>query len=324
MKALTFRGTSCPVKNWEKIAASQSRGYAYEKDGHFIQMYGVDNQLWVISPGLTIAERASGTLQYWVEGKFGAREVQPTKNDVGVCVEGIWRPGLFFDVDVKSGLAQSEAELRLAEQQLLLLLQRLDEILLFIEPTDKSLEAFGSKTRELLLLACTSVEAQWRYYLVKAGITAAGQGFNTKDYVCLRDVLYLSEYEVSLPRHGTISPIRPFLDWDSAKPTKSLAWYDAYNTAKHDGLESLSAATLQACIAAVAANIVLFSVRFGPYRLYNGGGMLSSVFNSHFQVGLVDCDVTTFYVPDLDLPQFQGMMWGQLGTIPPKPQKLVL
>jgi hypothetical protein len=62
-------------------------------------------------------------------------------------VEAIWRPGIYFDVDMFTGLAQSPADLRVAEQRLLLIIQRLDDILLYVEPTEELLNAFGHKTR---------------------------------------------------------------------------------------------------------------------------------------------------------------------------------
>jgi hypothetical protein len=52
--------------------------------------------------------------------------------------------------------------------------------LLYVEPTEELLNAFGHKTRQLLILACTEVETYWKYYLDKAGITPTGQGFRTK------------------------------------------------------------------------------------------------------------------------------------------------
>lgn len=169
--------------------------------------------------------------------------------------------------------------LSLAEQALLLLVQKLDEILLFIEPNAASLAAYSHKTSELLILACTDVEAQWKYHLERAGVTPAGQGFTTNDYVRLRDPLYLSEYSISLPRYAEIPDLRPFLQWDPNQPTQSIPWYDAYNKAKHDRQRHFAEASVLACVQAIAANITMFSIRFGPFRLYNGGGMLSALFN---------------------------------------------
>jgi hypothetical protein len=33
-----------------------------------------------------------------------------------------------------------------------------------------------------------------------------------------------------------VPALRPFADWDLAKPTQNLEWYNRYNATKHDGL----------------------------------------------------------------------------------------
>ena len=215
-------------------------------------------------------------------------------------------------------------DLRLAEQALLLLIQRLDELLLFVEPTTQSLSAYSHKARELLILACTEVEAQWKYYLRRGGLIK--QVFTTNDYIALRGPLHLEEYEISLPRYKEVPPIRPFLGWSTVPgPTQTLPWYDAYNKTKHDSKEHFPAANVLACLQAVAANIVMFSVRFGPFRLYQGGGMLSALFNPTFVIALRDCDPKSFYMPELDVAgRNQNLTWGQAETLSRKPIPFVL
>jgi hypothetical protein len=92
------------------------------------------------------------------------------------------------------------------------------------------------------------------------------------------------------------------------------------NKTKHDGKDQFAAATLLACIQAVAANIVMFSVRFGPFRLYQGGGMLSAIFNPTFAIALRDCDPKSFYVPEVDVARRNpGLSWGNAEILSRKP-----
>ena len=119
------------------------------------------------------------------------------------------------------------SDLRLAEQALLLLIQRLDELLHFIEPSPVTLQAYSHKARELLILSCTEVENAWKSYLRIANVPPARSDFTTNDYVKLLVPLHLADYQISLPRYSDIQPIRPFLGWSAAQPTKSLPWYDA-------------------------------------------------------------------------------------------------
>ena len=89
--------------------------------------------------------------------------------------------------------------MRLSEYSLRLLVQKIDEIFLYIEPDTKSLNTYSHKTRELLILACTEVENFWQYYMTQAGQTPQnGRNYTTKDYVKLAEKLHLKDYEFTL------------------------------------------------------------------------------------------------------------------------------
>lgn len=224
MRALVYRNTKTTLPGWVPIHDKQPRGIAYETDTHFVHIYGTDRGLWVISIGLTATEKKSGSLLDWVQRTFGAVEIAETNIEVGETVSGVWRPGLIFDEEVLQGLAASAAELRLAEQALLLLVHRLDELLMFIEPSADTLKVYGHKTRELLILACTEVENFWKHCLRLANVPPPTNGqLSTNDYVKLKDPLFLDEYEVRLPRYSVIPAVRPFHGWDrTPSPTKTL------------------------------------------------------------------------------------------------------
>ena len=258
-----------------------------------------------MSVGLTVTEAKSGTLRSWVKRTFGAEGIVETKCDVGHAIAGVWRPGLYFDDEVSQGLAVTPFDLRLAEQVLLLLVQRLDELLHFVEPSATSLNVYSHKARELLILSCTEIENQWASYLKMAGIPAPTRGFTTNDYVRLVSPLRLGEYEVALPRYASVAPVRPFHGWLAAQPTKSLGWYDAYNKTKHDRSSHFASATISNCICAVAANLALFATRFGPFRLFNGAGTLPAYVNQLFSMTLINCEPDTFYAPKVLLPPNQ-------------------
>jgi hypothetical protein len=321
MKALVYRCTR-PVVGWRNAHERNPRGYAYQNETQFVHVYGAQEGLWPISPGLTISigKEGTGALEDWVRQAFGALDIETSNFDVGLSIEAVWRPGIFFDADMFAGLAQTSIDLRVAEQRLLLILERLDEIFLFVEPTKESLDAFGHKTRELLILACTEVEAYWKYYLVKAGVTEPKHGFRTTDYARVKEPLHLAEFEIAFPRYEAVPPLRPFATWNPAAATQTLDWYSQYNATKHDGLNHLKSASLSACLWAVAANVVMFSVRFGPHRLFGGAGMLSALVNSMLTISLRDCDVKSFYVPRLAVEgRGENITWGHADTIPPTP-----
>jgi hypothetical protein len=307
MRALTYRNTKSTIPNWvTTIHEDHPRGIAYETPSHFVHIYGRTGPLWTISIGLTVTQATvslmPGTLNDWVTRTFGADDIQTCNLDVGQTIEGVWRPGLFFDDEVQQGLGFTNEQLRLAEQSLLLLIERLNELLLFVEPAPATLATHSHKARELLLLACTEVEAHWQYFLRRSGVTPAGRGFTTNDFVRLSHPLFLPDYEIALPRYSAIPPVRPFFGWSPTAPTQSLPWYQAYNDTKHDRTANFQAASLSNCIMSVAANLVLFAVRFGPYRLYNAAGSLSTLFNEMFSLALVHPNPSSFYAPSIVIP----------------------
>jgi hypothetical protein len=305
MPAIAYRNTIHTIPNWVPFQTKEPRGLAYETETHFVHFFGKGAGLWVVSPGLTVTQQKAGDLRDWAVRVFGAQDIEEVTTEVGHTVAGVWRPGLYFTAEIEQGLNVSPHELRLCEQALVLLIERLDELLLFVEPAETTLDTFSHKGRELLILAATEVENYWKHYVRIAQIHRAGRDHTTADYVRLKGPLFLDQYEVVLARYAAIPPVRPFFGWDANAPTQSLCWYDAYNKSKHDRTENFSFASLRNCVSAVCANIVLFSVRFGPFRLFQGGGTLSALINQLFSIELRDCSPSSFYVPSVELPANQ-------------------
>lgn len=280
--------------------AEQRRGYAYESGDHFVHFYGRQDDLWVVSSGLTASEKKQGRLEDWVDASFGAAGVTPLQMEAGAVVDGVWRPGLYYLDQIWQALGTDRREQRAAEQSLYLLVSALNDLFLYIEPEGSGLGAYGPKTRELLILACTEVEDVWTRYLRRAGHPEGARGYSTNDYVRLLDPLHLADYEVELVPFSRAPRARPFGAWRHTAPTQSLDWYDAYNKTKHDRTMHLSSATLARCVVAVAANVALYCVRFSPYPLFQEGTPLASLANHLFTVNLSSADPSTFYVPLID------------------------
>jgi hypothetical protein len=247
-------------------------------------------------------EKKEGLLADWSVRAFGAQDIRNSLQPIGHTIEGVWRPGLYYFEETIQGLAVSEEDQRSSEQALRILIERLDELFLYIEPDANGLNAYSHKTRELLILACTEVENTWKHYMSVAGATPLGTQFNTNDYVKLLAPLYLAEYEVQLKPYSSVPALRPFNGWNPATPTQSLLWYDAYNQTKHDRKQHFNKATLQNCIAAVTANVVLFAVRYGPIVLYQSRGTLATIVNHLFEVRLRSCAPESFYIPSIQVP----------------------
>lgn len=300
-RAIAYQVTNPNLPGWAPGAfAQQRRGLAYEVDGVFVHMYGRDDGHWVVSSGLTATEPAARDLEDWATNVFGAKDIRQLKVEAGHVVDGVWRPGLYYLDQIWQALGTGAQEQRAAEQSLHLLVSALNDLFLYIEPEHAGLDAYGPKTRELLILACTEVEDIWSRYLRRAGRPASARGFSTNDYVALLGPLHLAEYQLELVPYANAPKIRPFAGWQPAAPTQSLLWYDAYNKTKHDRSRHLSSATLVRCVEAVAANVVLYCVRFSPHALFGQGTPLASLAIHLFSVDLVGADPSSFYVPLID------------------------
>lgn len=303
MNAITYKNTKTTLPNWvPTIHEDEARGVAYQKDGFCIHIYGKSYGLWVQSVGLTATEQKQCDIEDWAVDTFGADEIETMTSRVGEAIDGVWRPGLYYQTEIYQAIGVTEYQQKSAEQALKILIEKLDDLFIYIEPSPEGLKAYSHKTRELLILACTEVENIWKQYMDIAGEQPSGANFNTNDYVKLLKPLSLSEFEVSLKPYNAVNPFEPFGCWDATRPTQSITWYDAYNKTKHDRNSHFKEATLEACIHSVCANIVLFCVRYGPYLLYQGQGTLSALFNQLFEISIIDPDPKTFYVPSLTLP----------------------
>jgi len=130
-----------------------------------------------------------------------------------------------------------------------------------VEPELQTMDTFGHEIRNLMLLASTEVESQWKAVLNANNY--ARVGVSTNDYIELLGPLRLAEYEVRLPLYPDCPASAPFRGWDDAAPTQSLSWYDAYNQVKHDRENRFQEAKLQHAIDATLAAAIMNVAQFG-------------------------------------------------------------
>jgi len=151
------------------------------------------------------------------------------------------------------------------------ILERFRYVLRTVEPEAGNAQTFGHEIRQLLILACTEVEAAWKSILVENKYPAPkNERYTTNDYCKLRDALKLEDWQVELTMFGRYGNIAPFRGWDPQKPTESLAWYADYNLTKHDREGNLCRATFQNLINSVAALYIMLAAQAGPEPLARG------------------------------------------------------
>jgi hypothetical protein len=304
MKAYTYENTKTDIPRWvNNLHETQKYGYGYETNTHFVHFYGQESPFYTISVGLTAIESKNETYTDWIQKRFGAVNIEELQLEPGNTIKGIWRPSLYYWQDIENALEINPSEQRSQEQALRILVEKLDELLMFIEPSIDGLKSYSHKTRELLILACTEVENQWTALLNLANHTPLrGRNFTTNDYVKLLPIAYFDEYQIELKNYHSLSPHKPFNNWDINNPTQSLRWYDAYNKTKHNRDAHFSEAIFQFAIDAVAANIIMYCVRFGALILLQDTHTLSGLIKQIFNIKLINSNRNSFYIPKLDFP----------------------
>lgn len=145
--------------------------------------------------------------------------------------------------------------------QLNVLTRQLAQICQTVHPANNTLETYGHAIRNLLILACTEVEAQWRGILIANDVKQ--KRYTTTTYVKILDAMQLGEYSLGYPYYPWLETRRPFHGWNSINPTESLSWYDAYNAVKHDREGSFFRATLGHAFDAVGACVILMLAQYG-------------------------------------------------------------
>lgn len=153
----------------------------------------------------------------------------------------------------------------------------LESIFRTVEPDQgRNDDVYGHKFRELLILACTEVEALFKGLFDAHG--HAADRMTTKDFIKTLPVLQLDRWGISLGRYGDYPQLLPFAGWSPVSPTQSLGWYHAYNQAKHDRRRNFSMATMRHTINAVAAVAVLIAAQFGYGQYRNPFANTDSLF----------------------------------------------
>jgi hypothetical protein len=137
-------------------------------------------------------------------------------------------------------------------------------------PAPDNLDAYGGAIRELMILAATEVEAQWKGVLV-ANNYPCDKPLRTNDYCKLLSAMRLDQYTVKLLRYPDVGDLTPFSGWNASAPTQSLPWYDAYNAVKHDREANFAKAQLGHAINAVAGCVVMLAAQFGEPALRTYG-----------------------------------------------------
>jgi hypothetical protein len=306
-KPICYTITKAELPFWDpndKIYEKHPLGYGYETETHFIHIFGNASGYFPIQIGLTVIEKKEKDIFTWVKDVFGAQNILEMDNEPGETIEGVWRPSLYYEDDLRFGLNYSAAQMKYSEQAIRHLIDKLDDIFKYIEPETVNFPVFGYKIRELLVLSCTEVENIWQYYMnISSTPPQNGKMYTTNDYVKLVKKLFLKEYQIKLKSYETLPPLSPFIDWDPNMPTASLTWYDAYNKVKHDRESNFAFGNLLNALNSVCACLIMHIVHFGPWAMLEQNNTFSSIVNQHFDFSLSNPNIQSFYLHKIILPE---------------------
>jgi hypothetical protein len=176
------------------------------------------------------------------------------------------------------------------------LFKEVSEVFRFVEPDQANYVVFSHKLRELLILLCTEIEANWKPIHDLNYPSRQVARHSTKDYFLLKSPLRLGDYKANLKDYPHCS-FSPYVSWVDSAPTASLSWYDAYNAVKHDRESNFHRSTLENVLNACAALHILQVAQWGP-NLFD---LLESHRYSIFEVAdYPDVPINEVYVPVTD------------------------
>jgi hypothetical protein len=270
-------------------------GIAFEYDGVYYAcgLYNARNHIH-------FSKDISITLKDWVTHTFGSTTLTELPIMPGTYYKRMWRPNVGMARPLETASTQARTQ---ASVSLQILLDKVENLFLTIEPSMENFSAYGHTIREILLLACMEFESSCKAILKENGYANSGNT-STNDYVKLYEPLILDSYELSLQSYPDIPSFYPFKDWDVLRPTQSLPWYNAYNSTKHDREQFLHLATLQNCITAVGACIILFEAQFGsqrPRHWFQSGGIFNKIRNIFYITNHFENYSDKVYIPKLEL-----------------------
>jgi hypothetical protein len=216
-------------------------------------------------PGETVWDTMRRQVPFWFEPP-NKQPFHETILGLGQFYPRIARPSAHHPADfprIPMMTRRTDADLvAIARSQLTALMRQLELICQTVHPSGDTFNAFGHSIRNLLILACTEVEAHWRGILVANNFKKAQ--YNTHHYVLLQTAMRLGDYAIEFPSFPWLGPFCPFDSWGkSGKPTQELGWYAAYNAVKHDRENQFSRATLRNIFEAVSACVIMMVAQFG-------------------------------------------------------------
>ncbi len=275
----------------EKWGNSNTIGFAYETGEYYcIYKTSANGSRSPYGKNPVVEKRIDDiSLEEWVLEHYPAAiNLRQTNTNPGEYFQRIWRPpGPVPTDETQYTITQSIISAKI-------LVDQLNEIFVTIEPSVKNQDVYGHNIRKSLILACTEVESAWSGILRENAYPT--NRWSTNDYSKLCEPMFLRHYQVSLRMYPDFPSFKPFQNWDSQNPTKSLVWYDAYNKTKHNRELNFDNVSLKHVIYAVGAALVMLYAQFGLPQ--SNRATQNNTLDSTFEIRLTKAySPELFYIP---------------------------
>ena len=241
--------------------------------GYPISDFGVINEEEIVEKVANTSPYLSAYKKDWCNYRL-----KRLKLDYGQCYHSIYRPILtetiftdYFSSRQNENLpVETYKDLPIIKhyeysnqlRQLEIILDDLVNVFKVVAPHSNQFSVYGHAIRNIIILACTELDARMQSILVSNGVQSIGKHFEMLDYYKLKEALKLDEYELSFCRYGDLGTFSPFSTWES---NEQLKWYKEYNHIKHNREKHFAEAKLFNAINAIMAYAIILIAQYG-YR----------------------------------------------------------
>lgn len=210
--------------------------------------------------------------------------------------------------------------------------RKLKEIFDYIEPAKGNLSVFSFELYGLFLRACAEVELNCKAIMESNGVNK--KQFSMNDYVKLDKSSKLSKYRLEYKKlrfvdnnivryeSKVLCPFEQFEIYLNATQKDGISpspkWYSEYNEVKHNREQNFEMATLDNCMMAVAAILVLLYSQFGPYYTNVSGerGVYWDVLEDYYEPPFLANVIFALQAPTWDEQDCYDFDWSALRADP--------
>lgn len=206
----------------------------------------------------------------------------------------------------------NQAEMRSLVTTAHLIIHDLYELFNYIEPSDNNISVYSHRIFELFLRTATEFESNCKSILMDNNYPKNVKKMDILDYYKIASVARLQEYRVIFHRWESVKEFKPFDNWNPAAQAP-LAWYQSYNTVKHNRYSHFIEANFGNLMNSIAGLLCILHAQCGDNMqaaCYEGISIAQS------SEALVETGTFTIIVPTFPEAEQYEFIWDTLKNDP--------